>query len=414
MPTVNVTLDEILAARDARATTQMRLLSRYQRPLISFTMNIAGPVKQTPLTDFAFDAGLARLLQALGEPISQEIIRPHTGCEARLVYDHPAAELKALCLALESEKPVGRLYDLDVLDIDGEKLSRPTPRACLICGAPVTACSRSRAHGLDAIVEKTNAILRDFAAEQLSAMAENALLTEVELTPKPGLVDQRNNGAHDDMDLPLFRRSAAALRPVFRSMVLAGMDGASAAELQALGLQGEQAMFAATGGVNTHKGALYSFSLLLAAISSRLVRGGDVFETAAAFAAQLLSPDGTHGSAVKERYQVGGVRAEALAAFPTARYAAEMLQSQDPLSVLLWLMANTQDSNLYYRGGAEGAAFVRQTAAQILTAPTEQRIALLEAMDDAMIEQHLSPGGCADLLALALFLQELSRYHIGI
>ena len=413
MPTANVTLDEILAARDARAATQMRLLSRYQRPLISFTLNIAGPVKQTPLTDFAFDAGLSRLREALGEPVVQEVIRPHTGCEARLVYDRPAAELKALCLALESKSPIGRLYDLDVLDIDGEKLSRPTPRTCLICGAPVTACSRSRAHGLDAIIAKTNDILADFAAEHLAEMAESALLAEVELTPKPGLVDQRNNGAHDDMDLPLFRRSATALRPTFRAMVLAGMEVASAAELQTLGLQGEQAMFAATGGVNTHKGALYSFSLLLAAIGSCLVRGGDIFETATAFAAQLLSPGDTHGASVKHRYQVGGVRAEALAGFSTARRAAAMLTEHDPLTVLLWLLVNTQDSNLYYRGGAEGAAFVRQTAAQILSQPLEQRTALLEAMDDAMIARHLSPGGCADLLALALFLQSLSPYHIG-
>lgn len=414
MPTVNVTLDEILAARDARAAAQQRLLSRYHRPLISFTLNIAGPVKQTSLTDLAFDAGLARLRQSLGEPIAQEVIRPHTGCEARLVYDRPAAELKALCLTLEAEAPVGRLYDLDVLDVNGDKLSRPAPRACLICGAPVTACSRSRAHGLTAIIEKTNAILADFAAEHLSEMAEDALLTEVQLTPKPGLVDCRNNGAHEDMDLLLFQRSAEALRPVFRSMVLAGTAGASAAELQVLGLQGEQTMFAATGGINTHKGALYSFSLLLAAIGSVLVRGGDMFETAAVLAAQLLPPDDTHGASVKERYRVGGVRAEALAGFPTARRAAAMLAQHTPLTVLLWLMANTQDSNLYYRGGAEGAAFTRQTAARILSSPPEHRSALLEAMDDAMIQRHLSPGGCADLLALALFLQALFNYHIGI
>lgn len=413
MPTVNATLDEILAARDARVDAQTRLLAQYRRPLISFTMNIAGPVKQTPLTDLAFDAGLSRLREALGEPVVQEVTRSHTGCEARLVYDRPAAELKALCLTLESETPVGRLYDLDVLDIGGEKLSRPTSRTCLICGAPVTACSRSRAHGLDAIIAKTNTILSDFAAEHLAEMAEKALLAEVELTPKPGLVDQRNSGAHDDMDLPLFRRSAAALRPVFRSMVLAGMEDTSAARLQALGLQGEQAMFAATGGVNTHKGALYSFSLLLAAIGSCLVRGGDVFGKAADLAAQLLSPGDTHGASVRDRYQVGGVRAEALSGFPTARRAAAMLTEHDPLAVLLWLMVNTQDSNLYFRGGAEGAAFVRQTAMQILSQPLEQRISLLEAMDDTMIARHLSPGGCADLLALALFLQSLSPYHIG-
>ena len=99
---------------------------------------------------------------------------------------------------------MGRLYDLDVLSPEGEKLSRPQSRRCLICGGPVTVCSRSRAHGLPAIRARTRDILADFAAGHLSALARQALEDEVDLTPKPGLVDRRNTGAHDDMDRPCF------------------------------------------------------------------------------------------------------------------------------------------------------------------------------------------------------------------
>ena len=404
MPIVNVTLKDILRARDTRANAQRRLLQAHRLPLVSFTMNIAGPVKSSPLIELAFDAGLEALYDALGQPAAAEVIRPDTGCEALLVYDRPAAELKADCLTLETAASIGRLYDLDVLDVDGGKLSRPEPRTCLICGGPVTVCSRSRAHGLDAIVGRTHEILADFAAGYLAGLAAKALTEEVCLTPKPGLVDERNNGAHSDMDLPLFLRSIDALTPYFRQITALSLSGADAAALQAAGLEAEAAMFRTTGGVNTHKGALFSFSVLLAALGRCLRLGGDVFDRSAALTAALLPPQGTNGSAVALRHQVGGARAEALAGFPTARQAAVLLQTHDPLTVLLWLMAHTEDTNLYHRGGAEGAAFVKEQAAAILAAPPEQRVTLTQALDDALIDRWLSPGGSADLLALALFL----------
>ena len=404
MPIVNVTLEDILRARDARADAQRRLLQVHRLPLVSFTMNIAGPVKSSPLIELAFDAGLEALYAALGQPAAAEIIRFATGCEALLVYDCPAAELKAACLALETAAPIGRLYDLDVLDTNGEKLSRPEQRTCLICGGPVTVCSRSRAHGLETIVNRTHEMLADFAAGYLANLAAKALEQEVRLTPKPGLVDERNNGAHNDMDLPLFLRSIDALTPWFRRMAALGMAGADADALQAAGREAEAAMFRATGGVNTHKGALFSFSVLLSSLGRCLAEGGDVFVYVSALAAALTPPQNTNGSAVALRHRVGGARAEALAGFPTARKAAEMLRAHDPLTALLWLMAHTEDTNLYHRGGTEGAAFVKAQAAAILTAPPGRRAALALALDDTLIDRWLSPGGCADLLALALFL----------
>ena len=409
MHTVEITLEQVLLARDRRVQRQQALHRQYGGTLLSFTMNIAGPVKDTPLVRLAFQAGLAALDRDLGAPVHRESVAAPTGPEALLVYDRPAGAVKDLCLRLEEQAPVGRLYDLDVLSPGGEKLSRPQARRCLICGGPVTVCSRSRAHGLDAIVNRTREILVDFAAGYLAGLAAKALTEEVRLTPKPGLIDQRNNGAHSDMDLPLFLRSIDALTPWLRRITALSLSGADAAALQAAGLEAEAAMFRATGGVNTHKGALFSFSVLLAALGRYLTEGGDVFAHAAALAAELTPPRDTHGAAVARRHQVGGARAEALAGFPTARKAAELLQTHDPLTVLLWLMAHTEDTNLYHRGGAEGAAFVKEQAAAILAAPPEQRVALTQALDDALIDCRLSPGGSADLLALAMFLSSCQK-----
>ena len=407
MPFSKITLEQMLLARDRRASRQAALLSRYGRPVISFTMNIAGPVKDSPLIRYAFRSGLRQLEALPCAQLCREVIFEPTGPEALLVYETQDARLlKAFCIRLESEGEAGRLFDLDVLDANGEKLSRETGRTCLVCGGPVSVCSRSRAHGLEAITARTRAILEAFAAETLGEMAENALLAEVHFTPKPGLVDEANNGAHRDMDVPLFERSAHALRPCFEEFVRLGIQGASPAALQQAGVRAEQAMFAATGGVNTHKGAIYSGALLLHA-AGRLLSGeeeGDLYELAAQTAAAIPAPTGTHGAAV--RAQCGGIRTEAVSGYPTAQAVLRQLRQSGPLDALLLSMSRLDDSTLWHRGGAEGAQLVRSRAADILAAPASEREARTRRLDAELIERNLSPGGSADLLAMAFFLEK--------
>ena len=397
----------MLLARDRRASRQAALLSRYGRPVISFTMNIAGPVKDSPLIRYAFRSGLRQLEALPCAQLCREVIFEPTGPEALLVYETQDARLlKAFCIRLESEGEAGRLFDLDVLDANGEKLSRETGRTCLVCGGPVSICSRSRAHGLEAITARTRTILEAFAAETLGEMAENALLAEVHFTPKPGLVDEANNGAHRDMDVPLFERSAHALRPCFEEFVRLGIQGASPAALQQAGVRAEQAMFAATGGVNTHKGAIYSGALLLHA-AGRLLSGeeeGNLCELAAQTAAAIPAPTGTHGAAV--RAQCGGIRTEAVSGYPTAQAVLRQLRQSGPLDALLLSMSRLDDSTLWHRGGAEGAQLVRSRAADILAAPASEREARMRRLDAELIERNLSPGGSADLLAMAFFLEK--------
>lgn len=403
-----ITLQEVLAAREMRWYLQQRLLKEYRKPLLCFTMNIAGPVKRSREGDLAFHWALDALSHRLGERlIRQELTDAPTGLEAALVCDLSAEDLKDLAVDMESAAPVGRLFDMDVIGLDGGKLSRSSPRTCLVCGGPVGPCSRSRAHGLPAIQEATKKLLRDFAAEYLAQLGVQALIDEVELTPKPGLVDRRNSGAHHDMDLPMFIRSAHSLRPYFRQAVELGMESADCMRLlQTAGLEAERTMLEATGGVNTHKGAVYAFGIFLAALGSCIGRGGDVFEVSAALAKAGRPPENTHGTAVKSRYGAGGARGEAMAGFPQARMAQRLLRENkgDLLPVLLNLLARVEDTNLLHRGGQQGLAFVRRAAGDILAGPRETYVQELERLDARCIEKNLSPGGCADILALALLM----------
>ncbi len=405
-----VNLREMLEARETRVSKQQRLLRGYGLPLLSFTMNLAGPVKRGRLGDLLFWTVLDSLRESLGEMlVHQEVLDASTGLEALLVCDLPAKALKVLAVGLEESRPAGRLCDLDVLTPEGGALSRETPRGCLMCGGPAKVCARSRAHGLEAVRAATDALLRDFAAEHLAASAVDALIWEVDLTPKPGLVDREGPGAHRDMDLELFHRSARCLRPYFQQAVTLGLARRDCmADLQQAGRRAEEAMLASTGGVNTHKGAIYAFGLILAALGGVLAEGGSVYRRAAALAAAGLPPD-TPDAAARIRYGAGGARGEALAGFPNARRAREVLEHSGPFAALLTLLSQVEDANLLRRGGIEGLEFVQSRAASILAGAPEMYIHRLWELDGLCTARNLSPGGSADLLALAKLLDSTRR-----
>lgn len=405
-----VTLREMLEAREARASRQRCLLREYGRPLLSFTMNLAGPVKRSRLSDLLFYTVLESLWKSLGEALLHwERTKASTGLEALLVCALPAEELKTLAVGLEEARPAGRLCDLDVLTPEGGVLSREVPRPCLVCGGPAKVCARSRAHGLGAVLAAADVLLRDFAAEHLAALAVEALIWEVDLTPKPGLVDREGPGAHRDMNLELFHRSAQCLRPYFQQAITLGLNRRDCmADLQQAGRQAEETMLASTGGVNTHKGAIYAFGLTLAALGGVLAEGGDVYRRAAALAKAGPPPD-TPDAAERARYGAGGARGEALAGFPNARRAQAALRDRGPFAALLTLLSQVEDANLLRRGGAEGLAFVRGQAASILAGPPELYVSRLRKLDGLCAARNLSPGGSADLLALARLLDSTRR-----
>ena len=419
-----VSLIQMLDARERRVQHQQELLARYHKPLICFTMNICGPVKDSSLIRRGFGRGRQLLrqqfLRAKLTPLYQDAVREVTGCEAFYVLDADPLTIKKFTTDIEDATPLGRLFDMDVIRPDGLKVDREElnleGRRCLICGGPAKVCSSRRIHTVAELQEKTTEILTEARDAQdiadAARLAVRALLYEVTTTPKPGLVDRRNSGSHKDMDVFTFMDSAAALYPYFEACARTGRETAEQpasetfAALRPLGCEAEGEMLDATGGVNTHKGALYSFALLLSALGRSLTEGGDPFHTAAAIADALPPASGTHGSAV--RAQCGGVRQEAISGFPTARHMRELLSRSGALAALTWSMSRLADSPLVYRGGPAGLRSVRQAASALLALPENALAPALEALDDDLIARHLSPGGSADLLSLALFLDAAS------
>ncbi len=266
-------------------------------------------------------------------------------------------------------------------------------------------------------------------AERVAAMAEHSLLLEVSTFPKPGLVSDIDNGSHTDMDAAIFRRSAAAIRPFFRELVVAGECNAEMVALRRIGLRAERAMLETTRGVNTHRGAIFGVGLLCAAAGLRASDHGCINVplgrlVAARWGRDIVGgprlPD-SHGEMASRRYGTGGARQEAARGFPNvyevglpALQAAMRATAGDAAAARVQacfeLIAILEDTNLLHRGGTDGLRFAQQCAQRFLDAggvrqPHWQEHA--EAVHRAFVERRLSPGGAADVLAMSVFAADL-------
>lgn len=431
-----VTLLQILDARERRASRQKALLSQYQKPLICFTMNIAGPVKLDPeiRKGFSYGSGLllARLAKAGFVPLYQDEQLLSTGCEGYYIVDAPAENLKALTVALEEASPLGRLFDLDVLTPAGKKLERPAPRRCLICGETAAVCSRSRAHTVSQLQEVTAARLCQISkADLIGCLAQKALILEVCCTPKPGLVDRNNSGSHRDMDIFTFFQSISALGTYFRECAQIGMDTArlpateTFAKLRQAGIPAEQAMFAATGGVNTHKGAIFTLGLLCGSAGRLDTCDPEILcREAAAMVQGIVARElaaiseetaATAGQKLYLRYGITGVRGEAEQGFPTVlqfglpafRHGQDWNDSG--CAALLAMIAHSEDTNLITRGGRDTQLHLKNKLQALLQEDPLPSQPVLRQLDEEFIRKNLSPGGSADLLAACYFLYLLKQ-----
>jgi triphosphoribosyl-dephospho-CoA synthase len=260
-------------------------------------------------------------------------------------------------------------------------------------------------------------------AEAIGRLATDCLVLEVETWPKPGLVSHVDRGAHGDMDAELLRRSARVLAPFFAELAAAGAAGAEMDRLRAIGVDAEAAMRAETRGVNTHRGAIFGMGLLAAAAGFR------ARYTASAPLGRIIASrwgEGivngpvvlrSHGRMVARRYRAGGASAEAAAGMPSlytvarpalaeGRRLARGDEEAARVHACMALIAAVGDSNLLYRGGPEGLAFAQGEAAAFLAGGGVGAVDWRGRAEDIharFVERNLSPGGCADLLAMTLF-----------
>jgi triphosphoribosyl-dephospho-CoA synthase len=264
----------------------------------------------------------------------------------------------------------------------------------------------------------------------LGRAATVALYDELDLYPKPGLVSFADAGSHSDMNAGTFLRSLFALRHYFTRVAQLGFDGARFSALETAGMEAERRMLLATGGVNTHRGAIFSLGLLCAAAGDLLrsqlpvtvlgVRETLVSRWGTVLADRAGRARESHGSAVVRQHGLRGANQEAAAGMPMLfdvaipalqlRLAQGQSWSLARLDTLFQVMAVLDDTNLVHRGGMEGLRFAQAEARGFISAggiEHPEARAQAEAVHRRFVERRLSPGGAADVLAAACWVHRV-------
>jgi len=319
-----------------------------------------------------------------------------------------------------------------------------------IAGEPVSASRVREAFDEENFLQAASLVPRTTQPHLIAHLAVQALQIELDTTPKPGLVDQHDNGAHHDMDYALMCKSIQALRPYFVQLAWLGFEcgrqgiDVDVAQMRTIGITAERAMLQATGGVNTHRGALFSLGLIATAAAWLAVNDGGIDkdrlqQQIISLAQQMPKAHGTHGGEAVEKYHVMGALDMAregywalfnlwIGNYAPCRSARILL--------LLLIMSELDDTNVLHRShDMQVLRDVQRKAADIChywhthdyvdelgcthgSVPTSPEAhcepfntTLVEALNQEFIERNISPGGSADMLALTILVCSLLNYN---
>ncbi|WP_181351237.1 triphosphoribosyl-dephospho-CoA synthase [Thalassobacillus sp. CUG 92003] len=273
----------------------------------------------------------------------------------------------------------------------------------------------------------------EVCGEMLAELAVNALIEEVELTPKPGLVDRKNSGAHQDLNISLMIRSANSLKTTFAAIGSAAFQQDPNHELREkiayIGRIGEKKMFEAVA-TNTHKGAIWALGLLIASAAVHFPGSGakKVADTAgkiASFKDRKAPNASTNGTNVYRRYGIKGAREEAEKGFPHVMDIAlpalirarqkGLSETEARLEALIQLIAHIDDTCILHRGGMAALNAAKHKSKLIIQlggVSTANGWQALSQLEQTLLYYNVSPGGSADLLAAALFLDSWKRREV--
>ena len=354
----------------------------------------------------ASDAALAQI--ELDLDITARHIVPALRATVRFVGSEPSDELtRAYNSAMHDMLPQRgiKVIELPRLEKEGNHISASAVRLLLKNGNLLQAMKFVPSTTLPYLV---------------AWLAINALKQELDLTPKPGLVDTHDNGSHSDMDYAIMLKSINALRSYFAQLAVISYSDSlpEASQLQNMGINAEKKMLAATDGINTHRGALFSMGLAVVAACHILATGCCSYfldqwsKIVTSIASQMPGSDNSHGNSVKAQHNVAGALDIARTGYSEMvnkwlKYYCDNCNDEHiKHKTLLLIMCSLDDTNVIHRAGFEMAQQVKQEAAHLLE---NFSIEGLEQMNQSFIARNISPGGAADMLSLTLFLSTLTK-----
>jgi holo-ACP synthase CitX len=407
----------LLEARETRQAAIARACSG-TRGVIAVSVNVPGPAKCPP--------GAARLARAAGEMLSRQIAAQAVsdgidalGPWAILASPLAPAAAKRAAIDIETSDPAGRLLDLDVYDSTGRQIDRASAglpaRRCLACASPAVDCIRTRRHS----TEDVGTAARRLLLRVLAAALVDGARAELDLTPKPGLVDRLDSGSHPDLSFDDMSRSIDLLQVYFDEL-LALDDPLDLPTSVAAGRRAERRMIDAIGS-NAHKGYIFLAGLVLLAAGAAADREG-LRSSVSTLARRVLDgrtrPEATdrepsHGDRLRASRGVGGIVREALLGLPAVfeRGLPVLAASRGPDTqhlLMAVLMQSVEDTTALHRCGPSGLARLRADGAWLerKIESGEDYVPSLAVLNDEYRRLNLTMGGVADCMALCFALDD--------
>jgi triphosphoribosyl-dephospho-CoA synthase len=423
---------DFLEARDARQQQLHHLLSEAGNAasIVMISANIPGEEKHRPGVSRLLRGALASLQKTIGLNVQvsrKDVLGPYYLGSSNI----PPLEAKRIAVAIESETSSARLLDVDVYCPDGSQVDRVRlglpPRPCLVCDEPARECILLRRHSQQELLQRVDSLLEPFAdfprritPEALAVALHEGALRELDLTPKPGLVDRHDNGAHPDLTYRVMRTSADLLPVYYEEILRCHRAKRPLQDFVQAGIEAEHRMTRAIHS-NAHKGFIFLSGLVLMATCEcdgriDLLRQA-ISDTATAFFAHFGAQD-SHGAGIRDRYGLGGIRAEAERGLPAIfeygwpRYRealeADCSHERAGFHLLAVLMQQVEDTTAVRRCGLKGLSRLRLDGAHLqgILGQQDDPMPWLESLNREYTESGLTMGGVADCLALIFALQE--------
>jgi len=440
-----------LEARDQRAFLKKQIALN-GLPSLSLSLNVPGFPKSNPTVKAFFGYCLRDLKYALKANQIQLIEKDSIEIcdEAGDFYLVPCSpgrstlkEIKQICESFEQGHPLGRFIDADLNDEAGVSFSSGKLKVCFFClERPAIECRRENAHEPEELRSFMFPKMADYCRQQqeeaivkrLSSLAQQAILFEISLSPKPGLVDKFSNGSHSDMNYQTFIDSTAAISPWFAELVREGYSFNDSDLTKALpiirniGLRMESAMYEAAQNINTQKGIIFLMGLSLFACG-KLFSQSDQFSIEEfrgiiqGVCKNLVTKEMTddsksvnsHGEDIFHQYGFGGARGEAESGFATVfdfglpqLAGVAVLNDEDAVKCFLSIAANNNDTNILYRSNTDVLENFKKLCKKALEDFNDQHYS---AVIDFCKSENISPGGSADLLAVTIFVRSVIKTY---
>jgi len=352
--------------------------------------------------------------------------------------------IKQVCENFEQSHPLGRFIDADLNDQDGTSVSSGKSKVCFFClERPAIECRRENGHEPEELRSFMFPKMADYCRQQkqaaiikkLSSLALKAILSEITLSPKPGLVDKFSNGSHADMNYQTFVDSTAAISPWFAELVHEGYSFSDSDLTKALplirniGLRMESAMYDATQNINTQKGIIFLMGLSLFACGKLFSQSSqftieDFRDIIKSVCKDLVTkeltdasnPVKSHGEDVFHQYGFGGARGEAESGFATVfdvgvpqLKGVAVLNEEVLIKTFLAIASSNDDTNILYRRNTKILEVFKRLCRDALEDFNDRNYS---AVIDFCKNENISPGGSADLLAVTIFVWSVIKTYV--